>query len=47
MKAVAASEAEIKEIVRKDGVGRRCDYFVQRELLNLGFHEWNDNLFLA
>ena len=27
MKAVAASEAEIKEIVRKDGVGRRCDYF--------------------
>ncbi len=27
MKAVAAAEADVKEIVRKDGVGRRCDYF--------------------
>lgn len=27
MRAIAASEADVKEIVRKDGVGRRCDYF--------------------
>lgn len=27
MRAVAAAEADVKEIVRKDGVGRRRDYF--------------------
>ena len=27
MRAVAAAEADIKEVVRKDGVGRRSDYF--------------------
>jgi len=27
MKAIAATEADIKEVVRKDGVGRRSDYF--------------------
>lgn len=27
MRATAASEADVKEIVRKDGVGRRRDYF--------------------
>ena len=27
MQAIAASEADLKEIVRKDGVGRRRDYF--------------------
>ena len=27
MQAIAASEADLKEIVRKDGGGRRRDYF--------------------